>query len=85
MGVTPEYLPGYQKSEIKENPAQNLFESCKNGKIKALYVAGEDPIHSYYKGTLVKEALQNVPFLVVQDLILTETAKMADIVYVHHF
>tara|TARA_B100000686_G_scaffold346195_1_gene432333 strand:- start:78 stop:2654 length:2577 start_codon:yes stop_codon:yes gene_type:complete len=80
MGVTPEFLPGYQPANNKDNPAENLFESCKDGKIKALYIAGEDPMHTYYKGSLSREALQTVPFLVVQDLVMTETAKMADIV-----
>lgn len=63
-----------------ENLAQDLFENCKNGKLKALYIAGEDPVHSYYKGTLVKEALRTVPFLIVQDVFMTDTARMADIV-----
>lgn len=62
------------------NPARNLLESCINGTIKFLYIAGEDPIRSYYKGSKFKEALTTVPFLVVQDVFMTETAQMADIV-----
>lgn len=62
------------------HPASQLFENCKNGIIKFLHIAGEDPVHSYYKGTLVRDALRTVPFLVVQDVYMTETAKMADIV-----
>ncbi|MDA0692841.1 MAG: molybdopterin-dependent oxidoreductase [Nitrospinae bacterium] len=99
MGVTPEFLPGYQSAEdpaaletlskeweretlkpAKENLARELFENCANGSLKLLYIAGEDPIHSYYKSALVKKALQTVPFLVVQDVFMTETAKMADII-----
>ncbi|MFQ5717432.1 MAG: molybdopterin-dependent oxidoreductase, partial [Nitrospinales bacterium] len=63
-----------------QNPANNLFENCKNGQIKALYIAGEDPVHSFYKGSLALEALRAVPFLVVQDAFMTETAQLADIV-----
>ncbi|MBI4384987.1 MAG: molybdopterin-dependent oxidoreductase [Nitrospinae bacterium] len=63
-----------------KNPADQLFENCKNGTIKFLYIAGEDPVHSYYKGTLVQDALRTVPFLVVQDIYMTETAKMADLI-----
>ena len=63
-----------------ENFAQDLFTNCARGKIKLLYIVGEDPMHSYYKTALVKEALQTVPFLVVQDVFMTETAKMADII-----
>ena len=34
----------------------------------------------YYKGAEIKNALQIVPFLVVQDVYMTETAKLADII-----
>ena len=44
-----------------------------------LYIVGEDPCHSYYQGAVVKDALKTVPFLVVQDIYMTETAKMADL------
>jgi formate dehydrogenase alpha subunit len=60
--------------------AHDLFENCATGKIKFLHIAGEDPVQSYYKGNLVKDALTTVPFLVVQDIFMTETAKLADIV-----
>ncbi len=82
MGVTPDFLPGYQPAPKTgdENLADDLFENCVNGKLKLLYIAGEDPLHTYYKAGLVKEALKTVPFLVVQDVFMTETAKMADIV-----
>ena len=99
MGVTPEFLPGYQASDdpsalsalAKEwgvdgldfkgpNRALDLFENCRNGSINVLFIAGEDPVHSYYQGSQVKDALRVLPFLVVQDVYMTETAKMADIV-----
>ena len=48
--------------------------------IKFLHIAGEDPVHSFYKGEEVKNALKTVPFLIVQDVYMTDTAKMADIV-----
>jgi formate dehydrogenase alpha subunit len=82
MGVTPDFLPGYQPAPKakEENLANDLFDNCVNGKLKLLYVAGEDPLHTYYKAGLVKEALRTIPFLVVQDVFMTETAKMADII-----
>ena len=99
MGVTPEYLPGYQPINdpaalatfakewgmdalnfTEPHHVNQLFENCKNGIIKFLHIAGEDPVHSYYKGSLVRDALRTVPFLVVQDVYMTETAKMADII-----
>ena len=99
MGVTPEFLPGYQSASdsaalealskewereplkpAEENLVEDLFGNCSKGKIKLLYIVGEDPMHSYYKATQVKDALQTVPFLVVQDVFMTETAKMADLI-----
>ena len=78
MGLTPEFLPGYQPSSGDKN--SNLFESCKDGTTKFLYIAGEDPIGSFYRPQLVKEALKTVPFLIVTDVFMTETARMADLI-----
>ena len=63
-----------------DNLAENLFENCLKGKIKLLYIAGEDPLHTYYRTAAARDALETVPFLVVQDVFMTETAKMADII-----
>jgi len=63
-----------------DNPANDLLRNCADGTIKFLHIAGEDPVHSFYKGSEIKNALQTVPFLVVQDVYMTETAKLADIV-----
>jgi formate dehydrogenase alpha subunit len=81
MGCTPEFLPGYQP--IKDSSASgdtDLFQNCIDGKLKFLFIAGEDPLQSYYKPQLVKEALRTVPFLVVTDVFMTDTARMADLV-----
>ncbi|MCH2417012.1 MAG: molybdopterin-dependent oxidoreductase, partial [Acidimicrobiales bacterium] len=78
MGLTPEFLPGYQPASGDKK--SDLFESCKDGTTKFLYIAGEDPIGSFYRPQLVKEALKTVPFLIVTDIFMTETAKMADLI-----
>ncbi|HAK37372.1 MAG TPA: NADH-quinone oxidoreductase, subunit G [Nitrospina sp.] len=83
MGCTPDFLPGYQPVPDHfgtNNPASDLLENCTNGTIKFLHIAGEDPVHSYYKGEKIKNALNTVPFLVVQDVYMTDTAKMADVI-----
>ncbi len=64
----------------QDNLVEDLWNNCVKGWVKMLYIAGEDPCHSYYKGSLAKEALRTVPFLVVQDVYMTETAKLADII-----
>ena len=78
MGLTPEFLPGYQPASGDKK--SDLFESCKDGTTKFLYIAGEDPIGSFYRPQLVKEALKTVPFLIVTDIFMTETTKMADLI-----
>ncbi len=62
------------------NLATDLLQNCISGAVKFLYIAGEDPVQSYYKPQLVKEALRTVPFLVVTDIFMTDTARMADLV-----
>ncbi|MZH45477.1 MAG: molybdopterin-dependent oxidoreductase, partial [Nitrospinae bacterium] len=62
------------------NLAGDLFQNCINGSLKFLFIAGEDPVQSYFKPQLVKEALRTVPFLVVTDVFMTETAEMADLI-----
>ena len=78
MGLTPDFLPGY--IPYSGEKVSDLLESCKDGSIKCLYIAGEDPIGSFYKPQLVKEALTTVPFLIVTDVFMTETAKKADLI-----
>ncbi len=57
-----------------------MMQAAASGDLKALYVMGQNPVNSYPDGSLAKEALENVEFLVVQDLFMTETAQLADVV-----
>ncbi|PIX19676.1 MAG: formate dehydrogenase subunit alpha, partial [Deltaproteobacteria bacterium CG_4_8_14_3_um_filter_51_11] len=47
---------------------------------KAIYIIGENPILSDPDQRHVKEGLGHLDFLVVQDIFLTETARLADVV-----
>ena len=60
--------------------AAAIIEGCTSGAVKLLYIAGENPVVSYPDRAKTEKALDAVPFLVVQDLFLTETAQMADVV-----
>lgn len=51
-----------------------------HGELKALYVLGENPMMSDPDLHHVEEALDNLEFLLVQDIFLTETAQLADVV-----
>ena len=50
------------------------------GKIKALYIMGENPMVSEPNTAHVEKGLNALDFLVVQDIFLTETAALADVV-----
>jgi len=60
--------------------AMEIIEQAKERKIKGLYIVGENPVLSFPYSSLVAEALASLDFLVVQDMFLTETAKLANVV-----
>ena len=53
---------------------------AKEGKIKGLYIIGEDPLTSDPNITEVREALEKLEFLVVHEIYMSPTAEMADVV-----
>jgi formate dehydrogenase alpha subunit len=57
-----------------------MIPAAKVKKIKALYIMGENPMVSDPDLNHVEESLKSLDFLVVQDIFLTETAKLADVV-----
>lgn len=57
-----------------------MLENALEGNIKAAYIMGENPLLSEPDIQNVKKALEKLEFLMVQDIFLTETAQMADVV-----
>ncbi len=57
-----------------------IFDACYEGTIKALYLVGENPVLSEADASHAIEAMKKVDFLVVQDIFMTETAELADVV-----
>jgi len=57
-----------------------MMNAAADGELKALYVMGENPMLSDPDLNHVREGLENLDFLVVQDIFLTETAQLADVV-----
>jgi NADH-quinone oxidoreductase subunit G len=90
MGVLPDLLPGYVpltgnsafQKEWGSIPTEaglslpEMLEAAKSGKLKGLLVVGSNPVARY---GIDSHALHG-PFLVVQDMFLTETALSADVV-----
>jgi len=90
MGLYPDLLPGYQSvsdaSKFHEEwggmpqmpglTVHEMVESAKSGNLKAFYVVGANPIDQF---AIDPFAFSN-GFVVVQDMFLTETAVIADVV-----
>jgi len=57
-----------------------IFDLAYRGKLKALYIIGENPLLSEPDISHAREALERLEFLVVQDIFLSETAALADVV-----
>ncbi len=70
----------------KELPQHNgltvtdMMEKAHEGAVKALYIIGENPMVSDPDLNHAKAALEGLDLLVVQDIFLTETGRMADVV-----
>jgi NADH-quinone oxidoreductase subunit G len=89
MGLLPDVLPGYQSLQgstiaseysVADAPGLDLlamFDAATAGKLAALYVVGSNPIKRF---GIDPTALKST-FLIVQDMFLTETANLADVVF----
>jgi formate dehydrogenase major subunit len=57
-----------------------MYEAAIDGKLKALWLMGEDNVQTDPNTNYVKKALSSLDLLVVQEIFMTETAKMAHVV-----
>ena len=82
----PEVREKFEKAwGVKLNPnpglkATEVFPAAIEGKIKGLYICGEDPIVTDPDTEHIKHALESLDFFVIQELFMTETAKYADVI-----
>lgn len=95
MGISPSFFPGQvevsekktisaimekwgmSKAEMKD---ENLQDLMNKGKLKNLFIFGEDPLGCAVDKKLVETWLTKKEFLLVQDYFLTDTAKLADLI-----
>ncbi|MFY8064393.1 MAG: molybdopterin oxidoreductase family protein, partial [Usitatibacteraceae bacterium] len=57
-----------------------IIDAACDGRIKGMYVMGENPAMSDPDSNHARAGLANLEMLVVQDIFLTETAYLADVV-----
>ncbi|MGE5173891.1 MAG: molybdopterin oxidoreductase family protein, partial [Betaproteobacteria bacterium] len=94
MGLMPDYYPGYQKvgpharagfakawhailPDAAGMNAVEMIRAIEPGEIAALYIMGDDPVKS---DPGLRVLLKKLDFLVVQDVVLTKTAAIANVV-----
>jgi len=77
------FAEAWKVSQLPGKPGLTVTEmipAAAKGAIKAMYIMGENPLVSDADLKHVEQGVKNLDFLVVQDIFLTETAQMADVV-----
>jgi len=57
-----------------------MFDAALDGKLKAIWIIGEDVVQTDPNTQKVIKALENTEMVIVQELFMTETAKYADVI-----
>jgi formate dehydrogenase major subunit len=74
---------GVPAAQLDDKPGLTVVEVIKGiiaGKVKGMYIMGENPAMSDPDADHAREALAKLDMLVVQDIFLTETAYLADVI-----
>lgn len=77
------FAAAWKASELSDKPGLTvgeMMEAASHGQLKGMYIMGENPVLSDADANHIVHALAELDFLVVQDIFLTETAQLADIV-----
>jgi NADH-quinone oxidoreductase subunit G len=77
LGIVPDRLPGYVPVEGRPGLSAQAMLADERAGLKGMLIAGVDPAAD---SELYRAGLEQLEFLVVQELFLTETAKLADVV-----
>jgi len=81
--VKKKFEDAWGVSELDDKPGKtmtNMMSLAQKGDIKAMYIMGENPMMSDPDTSHIELSLSSLDLLVVQDIFLTETAAMADVV-----
>ena len=81
VGCLPYYDPDYQVPKEIGLKTPEALTAMLEGKLKALYVMGEDFTHIHSNQNKVHKAIKNLDIIIVQDLFMSDVAQKADIVF----
>lgn len=81
MGCLPYYDPDYQTPKVVGKMTPELVEGMLAGEIKSLYNLGEDLAHIHPNQAKVQKALEQLEFVVVNELVPNEITRYADILF----
>ncbi len=81
--IREKFHRAWAADSLSETPGLTVVEilrAAEKGDIRGMYIMGENPMLSDPNLSHVEGALKNLDFLVVQDIFLTETARLAHVV-----
>jgi len=81
VGCLPYFSPDYGTPDEIGLMTPDAVDAMIDGKIKSLYVMGEDFTHIHPNQNKVHQAIENLELIVVQDLFMNDIAQKADIVF----
>ncbi len=83
MGALPNYYPGYEEipKEKEGLKSPQMIKAAYEGKLKFLWIVGEDLLHSHADIDFIDKALDNLEVLVVNDIFPVKIVEKADIVF----
>lgn len=77
------FKAGWNVPDLPAGPgltSTEMTDAALDGRISAMYIIGEDPVVCDANVNKTQKALENLDFLVVQEIFMTATAQMADVV-----
>ncbi len=82
LGLPAEFADtlGMLEAGVRPEGGLNVEDMLYRPNLRALYIMGENPAVTFPDAAKAEEVLKGIEFLVVQDILLTETAQMAHVV-----
>lgn len=81
--VRKKFAKAWKVKTLPENPGYTITEvphKILEGHVKAYYIMGEDPLQTDPELSTMREAINKLDFLIVQDIFMTKTAAEADVI-----